>query len=133
MTPDTAAMFARVRANAEKACFEAGDLFEIMQTVTLAERAVIGEGEQLHGLAWMHSMLSRNGVQLPLKVGLDGDIFDAVGVPVIQIDPNRERSDDRVAEIATVVTLAINTCAGFAPRAAVDDILPASTNSGSVA
>lgn len=43
MNADTAAMFARVRANAEKACFEAGDLFEIMQVIAMAERFAAGE------------------------------------------------------------------------------------------
>jgi hypothetical protein len=45
MNADTAAMFARVRANAEKACFVAGDLFEIMQVIAMAERVALGEAK----------------------------------------------------------------------------------------
>jgi hypothetical protein len=43
MAQDHTAMFARVRANAEKACFVAGDLFEIMQVIAMAERVAVGE------------------------------------------------------------------------------------------
>ncbi|KQR81175.1 hypothetical protein ASG07_11950 [Sphingomonas sp. Leaf343] len=59
----------------------------------------------------------------------DGDIEDAVGSAVLQIDPNCERLDDQVAEIANVVVLALNACAGFAPRTPLDNVLLESTNS----
>ncbi len=120
MDADTAAMFARVRANAEKACFEAGDLFEIMQVITTAERVAT---------AGLDGVLTRHAVEFPLRVLGDGDIEDAVGSAVLQIDPNCERPDEQVAEIADVVVLALNACAGFAPRTPLDNVLLESTNS----
>ncbi|MDP1026367.1 hypothetical protein Q5H91_04015 [Sphingomonas sp. KR1UV-12] len=116
MTPaDYQALFARVHANVLRAAFEAGDLHDWQTVVALAERAVIGEGDQ-PGPGWVRNTLLAAGVRLPLAVAGDGDIEDAAGEPVIQIDPNRERRDDKVAIIAAVVALAINTCGGHAPR-----------------
>ena len=121
MDADTAAMFARVRANAEKACFVAGDLFEIMQVIAMAERVAA---------AGLEGVLTRHSVQFPLRVLGDGDIEDAAGIAVLQVDPNCEREDDQVAEIADVVVLAINALAGFAPPARVGDMLLESTKPG---
>jgi hypothetical protein len=59
MDVDTAAMLARVRANAKRACFVAGDLFEIMQVIALAERVAT---------AGLESVLTRHVVQFPLRV-----------------------------------------------------------------
>jgi hypothetical protein len=125
MNADTAAMFARVRANVEKACFVAGDLFEIMQVIAMAERVAAAGG-----LQHVRSVLTGVGVQFPLRVLGDGDIEDAAGIAVLQVDPNCEREDDQVAEIADVVVLAINALAGFAPPAPVGDMLLESTKPG---
>ncbi|MBM6576369.1 hypothetical protein KCP91_08285 [Microvirga sp. SRT01] len=112
-------MFARVRANAEKACFEAGDLFEIMQVIAMAERvAAVG----------LEDVLTRHAVQFPLRVLCDGDIEDAAGIAVLQVDPNCERDDDQVTEITDVVVAALNACAGFGPLPIAADIIPESTN-----
>lgn len=112
-----AAMFARIRANAEKLTIQSGDLTDLLATVALAERAVMGEGEHA-GAGWLRSMFARNGVLLPLAVDKDGAICDRLGGQVLVIDVNRERGDDKAAEIAGLVVLAVNTCGGHAPRTA---------------
>lgn len=110
-------LFARVRANMDRYARQTGDLTDLNQLLALAERGSMGEGEDI-GPGWFVMKLAINQVRLPLRASFfgDGEIEDADGQPVIQIDPNRERPDEKVRAIAEAVVLAINTCGGFHPR-----------------
>lgn len=47
-------------------------------------------------------------IQLPLRVGHDGEILDAAGECYIVVDPNRELADGKVTAIATAIVHAVN-------------------------
>ncbi len=113
--PDHMTLFARVRANLDRYARQTGDAMDITQLLMLAERGSMGEGQDT-GPGWFVTKLGINQVRLPLRDAGDGDIEDADGQPVFQIDPNCERSDEKVTGIAEAVVLAINTCGGFHPR-----------------
>lgn len=42
-----------------------------------------------------------------------GTVIDAAGDVVLQVDPNGERPDPQVADLAVWIVMAVNTCAGF--------------------
>lgn len=113
--PDDLTLFARVRANLDRYARQTGDAMDITRLLMLAERGSMGEGEDT-GPGWFQSTLAINQVRLPLRDAGDGDIEDADGQPVIQVDPSCERPDEKVTAIAEAVVLAINTCGGFHPR-----------------
>jgi hypothetical protein len=133
--PDDLTLFARVRANMDRYARQTGDATDLTRLLMLAERGSLGEGEDT-GPGWFVAKLAINQVRLPLRDAGDGDIEDADGQPVIQIDPNWERPDEKVTAIAEAVVLAINTCGGFHPRvphvAAEGDaaFIPDSTKTG---
>ncbi|OWV94237.1 hypothetical protein ATY81_12355 [Rhizobium sp. R72] len=54
-------------------------------------------------------------LELPLSLNPaePGDVMDAKGRHVFVIDLNRERSDIEATEIAGLIVLAVNRCAGF--------------------
>lgn len=52
--------------------------------------------------------LPESDVQLPLRVGHDGEILDAAGECYIVVDPNRELADAKVTTIATAIVQAVN-------------------------
>ncbi|WP_186458302.1 hypothetical protein, partial [Neorhizobium alkalisoli] len=68
--------------------------------------------------------LADHGVKLPLLPTDDdvGTLVDADGKPVLVVDVDRERSDEDVAWIVSMIQVAVNTCGGFkAQRQEVSD------------
>jgi hypothetical protein len=59
--------------------------------------------------------LADNGVKLPLLPTDEdvGTLTDADGKPVLVVDVDRERSDEDVAWIVSMIQVAVNTCGGF--------------------
>jgi len=64
--------------------------------------------------------LATLGYVLPVteQAGEIGEIVDANGANILQVDPLGVRDDAEVTAIAALVTLAINLAAGFPPIAA---------------
>jgi hypothetical protein len=62
--------------------------------------------------------LRRQNVRLPLSIDPTepAGLVDADGNDVLVVDVNRVRSDAEAAEIAALVMLAVNHCAGFVYR-----------------
>jgi len=57
--------------------------------------------------------LDLTGSPAPWAVRDDGSVVDADGDLVLQIDPERARSDFEVSRIGALLMIAVNTCAGF--------------------
>jgi hypothetical protein len=59
--------------------------------------------------------LLRLGVVMPLNHHPDevGEVFDATGRCVLQVDPLGTLPDEQAGDIATMIILAVNTCGSF--------------------
>ena len=59
--------------------------------------------------------LRQLGVAVPLRLHANeaGEIVDATGTKLLQVDPDGFLSDDHVHAIARLIVLAVNTCGGF--------------------
>lgn len=63
--------------------------------------------------AEFETWLRHQNAPTPWQASAAGEVFDADGNLVLQVDPERDRADDKVAQIAAAVIVAVNTCAGF--------------------
>ena len=73
-----------------------------------------------------NAALLKQGVVMPLRSHPTevGEIVDAAGAKVMQVDPDGRLGDDEVEAIANLIMLAVNTCGSF--RAVASYFAPAS-------